>query len=256
MQLKILGCSGAKSVGKSPTCFLIDNKILIDCGSVVSKLESSFIVENIDCLFLTHSHFDHILELPFLLELILEKGRIPFNVYASEESINSLYSNVFNYELWPDLFEISAKKDGLLKLNVYKHLNELSVSEYKVTPVRVNHTVDTHGLILDSGESSIAFTGDTYITDSFWKECNNKSNLKAVIVDVSFPSSMKESASITKHMSTDILIQELEKLNSRDVNILISHMKPQLTDQIKAELKDVSQQYSFTYLEDGMVLEI
>ena len=43
MQIKILGCSGAKSVGKSPTSFLVDNKILIDSGSVVSKLESDFI---------------------------------------------------------------------------------------------------------------------------------------------------------------------------------------------------------------------
>ena len=256
MQLKILGCSGAKSVGKSPTCFLIDNKVLIDCGSVVSKLDSSFIVENIDYLFLTHSHFDHILELPFLLELILEKGRKPFNVYASGESIKSLYSNVFNYELWPDLFEISAKQGLLLQLNEYKDLIQVDIGDYKVTPVSVNHTVPTHGFIFDNGDCSLAFTGDTYITDSFWKECNDKSNLKAVIVDVSFTSSMKESATITKHMSTDILIQELEKLNARDVNILISHMKPQLTDQIKSELKDSAQEYSFTYLEDGMVLEI
>ena len=255
MQLKILGCSGAKSVGKSPTSFLVDNKILIDTGSVVSKLDSSFILGNIDCLFLTHSHFDHILELPFLLELILEKGTKPFNVYASEASIKTLYSNVFNYDLWPDLFEISAKKGGLLKLNEYKHLNEFSISEYKIRPVRVNHTVDTHGLILDSGESSIAFTGDTYITDSFWEECNGKSNLKAVIVDVSFPSSMKDSAKVTKHMSVNIVMQELKKLNTKDVKILVSHMKPQHSEEIRAELEDYRNEYDFTFLEDGMDFE-
>ena len=118
MQLKILGCSGAKSVGKSPTSFLVDNKILIDTRSVVSKLDSSFILGNIDCLFLTHSHFDHILELPFLLELILEKGTKPFNVYASEASIKTLYSNVFNYDLWPDLFEISAKVENKMQYSM------------------------------------------------------------------------------------------------------------------------------------------
>ena len=66
MEIKILGCSGAKSVGRSPTNFLIDNRILIDCGSVVSKLSSKDIGDRLECMLLTHSHFDHIMELPFI----------------------------------------------------------------------------------------------------------------------------------------------------------------------------------------------
>ena len=256
MQLNILGCSGAKSVGKSPTSFLIDNKILIDCGSVVSKLQSEFILNNLECVLLTHSHFDHIMELPFLLELLLQNGKSPFPVYASEESIKSLYSNIFNFECWPNLFEIAEKQNTNLQLLEYSNLKTINVCDYQIMPVKVNHTVTTHGFIIDNGEVSLGFTGDTYETDLFWEQCNKKENLKAVIVDVSFPANMPEDAEITKHMSTDILAHELDKLNSKDIEILISHMKPNLTEEIKTELINAGLDFEITFLEDGMALNI
>lgn len=256
MQLNILGCSGAKSVGKSPTSFLIDDKILIDCGSVVSKLESSFILENIECVLLTHSHFDHIIELPFLLELILQNGNDSFPVYASKDSIESLYSNIFNYQCWPNLFEISKKRNKNLQLLEYSNLNQIDFQDYTITPIKVNHTVTTHGFIIDNGEVSIGFTGDTYATDLFWEQCNKKENLKAVIVDVSFPGNMPEDAEITKHMSTEVLARELDKLNSKDIKILVSHMKPNLVEEIKADLTKARLDYDILFLEDGMTLNI
>ena len=256
MQLNILGCSGAKSVGKSPTSFLIDNKILIDCGSVVSKLQSEFILNNLECVLLTHSHFDHIMELPFLLELLLQNGKSPFPVYASKESIKSLYSNIFNFECWPNLFEIAEKQNTNLQLIEYNNLNLINVSDYQITPVKVNHTITTHGFIIDNGEVSLGFTGDTYATDLFWEQCNKKENLKAVIVDVSFPGNMPEDAEITKHMSTEILAHELDKLNSKEIELLISHMKPKHTEEIKSELEKANLDFNITFLEDGMVLNI
>ncbi len=256
MELNILGCCGAKSIGKSPTSFLIDNRILIDCGSVVSKLDSEFILNNLECVLLTHSHFDHIMELPFLLELLLQNGKNPFKVYASAESIKSLYSNIFNFETWPNLFKIAEKENTNLQLVEYSNLKPIDVIDYQITPVKVNHTVTTHGFIIDDGDNSIGFTGDTYTTDLFWEECNKKENLKAVIVDVSFPSNMPEDAEITKHMSTEILSQELNKLNSKDVDILISHMKPNLTKEIKTELEKAKLDFDITFLEDGMILYI
>ena len=256
MEINILGCSGAKSVGKSPTSFLIDNKILIDSGSVVSKLESGFILSNIECLLLTHTHFDHIIELPFLLELILQNGKDPFPVYASGESIESLYSNIFNYQCWPNLFEIAEKQNKNLQLLEYSNLNPIDVCDCLITPVKVNHTVTTHGFIIDNGEVSLGFTGDTYATDLFWEQCNKKDNLKAVIVDVSFPGNMPEDAEITKHMSTEVLTQELDKLNSKDIEILVSHMKPNLTEEIKTELLSANLDFDITFLEDGIVLNL
>ena len=196
------------------------------------------------------------MELPFLLELLLQNGKSPFPVYASGESIKSLYSNIFNFECWPNLFEIAEKQNTNLQLLEYSNLKPIDVCDYLVTPVKVNHTVTTHGFIIDNGEVSLGFTGDTYTTDLFWEQCNNKENLKAVIVDVSFPANMPEDAKITKHMSTEILAHELDKLNSKDIEILVSHMKPNLTEEIRTELLNANLDFDITFLEDGMALTI
>ena len=229
---------------------------MIDSGSVVSKLDSKFIVDNISCLLLTHSHFDHILELPFLLELLLQEGEKPFTVYASEDSIRSLFSNTFNYESWPNLFDIAKKQNIDLMMTEYSTLEKFNTQGYEITPVLVNHTIQTHGFIVDNGNSSLAFTGDTYITDSFWEICNNTNNLKAVIVDISFPSFEKDAALVTKHLGTDQLLSEIGKLSDSSVQIYVSHMKPQYESEIRKEIAEISSDFNIVILEDGMTINL
>ena len=207
-------------------------------------------------MLLTHFHFDHIMELPFLLELLLQELKKPFNVFASKSSIDSLYSNVFNYECWPDIFELAEKENIDIKLSEFNDYGQFEIAGFNVIPVPVNHTITSHGFLIDSGENSIAFSGDTYLTDSFWEECNKKHNLKAVIIDVSFPSFMKESAEITKHLSTDLLPAEINKLTDSSVQIYVSHMKPQFEKEIREEISSYSGDFNIEFLEDGMILEI
>lgn len=238
MKLRILGCSGGKGVSKNPTCFLLDNKILIDAGTVVSKVDPDEFVAKIDHSLLTHSHFDHIADLPFIVQLAFENKETPLNIYASKESTEVIFKNIFNYEVWPDLFEISKQKNGNLAWHKYENLKSFSVSDYEVTPILVNHTVTTHGLIVDDGTSSFAFTGDTYTTNQFWEQCNKKENLKSVVVDVSFPSHMDTVAEATKHLTPDLLLEELDKLANKDLDIYINHIKPGFKEEIAEELDE------------------
>lgn len=238
MELKILGCSGGKSIGHNPTSFLLDNKILIDAGTVVSKLDPSDLVENVDHLILTHSHADHIADLPFLAQLAFEEKQSPFTVHASRECTETVFGNIFNYEVWPDLFELSHQKGAHLTWIQYENLKTFSIMNYSVTPVFVNHTVPTYGLIIGDGNSSFGFTADTYLTDFFWEECNKVENLSAIIVDVSFPSHMAETAESTRHLTPDLLSDELKKLESDSADIYITHIKPQLLEEVKGEVRE------------------
>ena len=238
MKLRILGCSGGKGLSKNPTCFLLDNKILIDAGTVVSKVDPDEIVAKIDHLILTHSHFDHIADLPFIVQLAFENKESPLNVYGSKESTEVIFKNIFNFEVWPDLFEISKQTKGNLVWHKYEDLESFTVLDYEVTPIPVNHTVATHGLIIDDGKSSFAFTGDTYTTDQFWEQCNKKENLSAIVVDVSYPSHMYSVAEATKHLTPDLLLDELNKLTNKNLDIYINHIKPGLKEEIAKELDE------------------
>ena len=45
-------------------------------------------------------------------------------------------------------------------------------------------------------------------------------------------------------------------MNSKDVKILLSHMKPQLAEEIKAEISGIQSDFNITILEDGMTVNI
>jgi ribonuclease BN (tRNA processing enzyme) len=66
MRIRILGCSGGIG-GRQfrTTSILVDNDILIDCGTGVADLSIAELAQ-VDHVFLTHSHMDHIACLPLI----------------------------------------------------------------------------------------------------------------------------------------------------------------------------------------------
>ena len=63
MKVRVLGCSGAIAKDCRTTSFLIDNDVLIDAGTGVGDLTLDE-MRQIDQVFLTHSHLDHVAALP------------------------------------------------------------------------------------------------------------------------------------------------------------------------------------------------
>ena len=108
MNIKILGCSGGKTIERSPTSFIVDDRLLVDAGSVMNKLDTEELL-NIEHLVLTHSHFDHIADLPFLVLMYFEERKEDFHVFASDITTEWIFSHVLNGKIWPDLFAISMQ---------------------------------------------------------------------------------------------------------------------------------------------------
>ena len=255
MNIKILGCSGGKTIERSPTSFIVDDRLLVDAGSVMNKLDTEELL-NIEHLILTHSHFDHIADLPFLVLMYFEERKEDFHVYASDITTEWIFSHVLNGKIWPDLFEISSQNNGILFWNSFNHREEFKVGEYKVTSVPVNHTVPTNGFIIDDGNDSIAFTGDTFITDEFWKYCNDQKNLRALIIDVCLPNNMIDSAEIVLHLTPNTLSGELEKLEHKDITVFINHIKPALRDSVIDEIEEIDTSLDLIILEEDMIIDI
>ena len=110
MKIRVLGCHGGELPGHRTTCFLLDGRLCIDGGSITNALPLDEILR-IDDIFLTHSHFDHVKDLPLLADLIVGRRDKPVMVYSSTECIKTLKANVFNNELWPDFTAIPNKKN-------------------------------------------------------------------------------------------------------------------------------------------------
>ena len=69
MKVRVLGCSGAIARDCRTTSFLINHNILIDAGTGVGDLTLDEMAQ-IDHVFLTHSHLDHVAALPLMLDAV------------------------------------------------------------------------------------------------------------------------------------------------------------------------------------------
>ena len=102
MQVRILGCSGGISGGLRTTSILIDNDVLIDCGTGVGDLSLEEL-GSIKHIFLTHGHLDHIAFIPLLVDSAFDalvSG--PVTIHLQVETLEMLRQHIFNWQIWPD----------------------------------------------------------------------------------------------------------------------------------------------------------
>jgi phosphoribosyl 1,2-cyclic phosphodiesterase len=80
VKIRVLGCHGGELPGHRTTCFLIDSKLCVDGGSITQVLEMEDLLK-IDDIFLTHSHFDHIKDVPLMTDLLVGHRNTPVIVH-------------------------------------------------------------------------------------------------------------------------------------------------------------------------------
>ena len=68
MRIRVLGCHGGELLGHRTTCFLVDGKLCVDGGAITGALTHREVLE-IDDIFLTHSHWDHMKDVPLMTDL-------------------------------------------------------------------------------------------------------------------------------------------------------------------------------------------
>ena len=101
MRLKVLGAYGASDAEHNLTGYLIDDWFAVDAGTLTSKL--SFAQQaRIQAVFITHTHADHIRDLPHLIHNRFSQNAGPLTVFAAKEVMELLVDNVFNGIIWPD----------------------------------------------------------------------------------------------------------------------------------------------------------
>ncbi len=236
MKVRVLGCSGG--IGgrdQRTTSLLVDHDILIDCGTGVGDLPLDELAQ-IDHLFLTHSHLDHIACLPLMIDTVCDMRSRPLVVHATEPTIDVLRAHVFNWTVWPDFSEIPSVEESFLRFAPLDVGATMAIDGRRIAALPANHTVPAVGYHLDSGTASLAFTGDTGPCPELWAAINAIGNLRHLIVETAFSNSEAGRAEISKHLCPDTLAAELAQL-VRPADIYITHLKPGQSDVTMREIE-------------------
>src|SRR5437667_436824 len=69
MKIKVLGSFGSEGQGQRPSAFLVDDKVLVDAGTVGGGLTPAEQIE-VEYALVSHAHFDHIAGLAFLTDTL------------------------------------------------------------------------------------------------------------------------------------------------------------------------------------------
>jgi len=239
MRIRVLGSSGAELPGHRPPSFLLNGKILFDAGSLTNILPAKDLLK-IEHIFITHTHLDHIMGIPFLADhLMFSEKRHKVSIIGIPAVIGAIRRNLLDGSIWPDFTAIPDTHEAILDLKELEPGQSTKIGLYTITPYKVSHPVPASGyLVEDERERRFFYTGDTGPSDVTWEEIGEK-QIHCLIIDVSFPNHMEQIAIKTGHLTPQLLKEEILKMKLRPKRIYVIHIKSQYFKLVKKELEEL-----------------
>lgn len=234
MKLRVLGASGSKLPGFGLTSFLLDKTVLIDTGAAASRLNFEE-QKKIETVFLSHLHIDHSLGLLLMADNLAGCSQKPVSIASLPEVLQGLRQHLFNNQVWPDFTAIPDRKRAVYRLCPLRENRAARIGKYTVKAVKVSHSVPTAGFIISDGKSSLLYTADTRPTERIWKEAKKMKDLKAVLIETSFPNRLQNLADVSGHLTPKTLSQEVAKSGLK-VPFYVFHIKALFAKEIRQEI--------------------
>jgi HD-GYP domain-containing protein (c-di-GMP phosphodiesterase class II)/ribonuclease BN (tRNA processing enzyme) len=250
-QIQVLGAYGTKAPGFGTSSFLLNRSNVIDAGNLLRPLkDDSIYLENI---WLTHSHLDHISDIAYILDNYFSERTKTLNIIGLPETLQVIKEHFLNDNVWPDFSKIPLVHSDKMAIQ-YKEIElgksyEIGEGEY-IEAFATDHTVPSCGYIFKKDGSSVLITADTLDMTNIYEIVNTRKDIKSVVFECSFPSSMESLAISSKHLTPKLLFASLDNLKREDVDIYINHIKPAFISTIAKEIKELSTHFRPEILKD------
>ena len=217
------------------TCFLIDDRVAIDAGSIALALTDAQ-HESVRDVIVTHPHMDHMATLPIFIDDHFALLTEPVRVHATEEVIALLERDVFNWTVYPRFSQLKNDICSVMEYVPFRTREEFQVAHLRITAVPVNHIVPTVGLVVSDGTTTVGFSSDTAATQEFWEVINATPDVSALFIESSFPNSMGKLAEVSGHLTPEGLAGELRKITHQPLDVLAVHLKPSYREMLVREI--------------------
>jgi 3',5'-cyclic-nucleotide phosphodiesterase len=236
VQLRVVGCHGGETPKHRTCAFLLDERLAIDAGSLTSGLDLKMQCR-LEAVLVSHAHLDHIRDLATIADNRAQLECDPLLVAGTKATIDILRKHFFNGLLWPDFTAIPTKRHPTIIYKVLKPEVREVVAGYGVRAIAVSHTIDTCAFLVDRGGGSLAYSGDTGPTNRLWQILNKEKDLRALLMEVSFPNEQQRLATLSGHHTPQTLLPELKKYkNPKELPTLLYHIKPAFQSLVEREV--------------------
>lgn len=234
MKVRVLGCSGGIGGDRHSTAFLVDDDILVDAGSGVTRLGLEQMA-GIGHLFISHAHLDHVLALPLLLDSVGVHRAAPLQVHALPEVIEILKAHIFNWQIWPDFTRIPTPERPTMAWAPLAIGQPVRLGSREITAIPARHGRPAVGYLLRGERGSLIFSGDTASHRELFDLANATGDLRHFIVEASFADENGDIAEASDHYCPATLLPDLARLKA-GFPVWITHLKPGGEAAIMAEL--------------------
>jgi cAMP phosphodiesterase len=235
VQLRVVGCHGGETPKHRTCAFLLDERLAIDAGSLTSGLDLP-LQYKLEAVLVSHSHLDHVRDLATIADNRAQHGCPPLAVVGTKPTLEVLKKHFFNDLLWPDFTAIPSKKEPTIVYQVLKPEVRTEICGFGVRAIAVSHTIDTSAFIVDKNGAAVAYSGDTGPTDRLWEALNEEKDLRALLMEVSFPNEQQRLATLSGHHTPQTLAKDLAKYaRPQDLPTLLYHIKPAFQREVEKQ---------------------
>lgn len=252
MKIRVLGCAGTVSTESKTSAFLVNERVLLDSGTICSSLSIEEL-KTLKNIFISHPHFDHIKGLPSLAEtLIFMNEPAPVAIYGSAMTIDSIRQHIMNGIIWPDFSRLPTREAPVIRYSPLAEKQTVTVEGVSITPWFLYHNYSDFGYLLDDGKSTLLYTSDIGPDADL---CVAGKVPDAIIIEVSFPNENRELALMSGHLTPQLMRDMLQKLPQMPQKIYVAHLKTYFKEVIISQLEALKLT-NLVILQDGDILEL
>lgn len=162
MKIKLVG-TGSMVSKRNPASYLVNNKIMIDLpNGVVKILKKAYLFEDVEYIFITHMHGDHIFDLPFLFFDRLKTDRKLIVVLSRRwlRKVKKLVKLAFPSKYY-EIFYGS-------KIEFVSNKQTVQIDNLMIDRFEVKHGImkPSYGYVFKEDNKIVTFTGDTSLCAS------------------------------------------------------------------------------------------
>jgi 3',5'-cyclic-nucleotide phosphodiesterase len=235
VELCVIGCHGGETQKHRTCAFVIDDVLAIDAGSLTSGLDVRE-QARLEAVLVSHAHLDHVRDLATIADTRCQLGCPPLTIAGTRGTLRALREHFFNNLLWPDFATIPSPEQPTIRYLEIEPEQPAAIAGHTVRAILVTHTIEAAAFVVEGRDGAIAYSGDTGPTERLWEVLNAQQNLRALLMEVSFPNREQGLATLSGHHTPRTLGAELRKYRApQDLPTLLYHIKPVFQAEVERE---------------------